>query len=303
MRAYLFTICLAVTLPASVFAYTSPGKPIGLLNDFAKVLSTTDNISIGEKLIQINKSTGTQVAVVTVNSLGDETIDSYAVKLFKEWGIGQSKSAAVGQKDNGLLILVAPNEHKARIEVGYGLEGTVTDLQAGNIVNKVMIPAFRNGDYAGGISDALDAVNGLIVADPSVVSAYSGSSSSTNNNDQQSGGFYVSLIFFAVVILNTLARILGRTKSWWLGGALGATIGIVICFFFGIFYIGFISIVVLTIAGLIFDYIVSNHPPKAGGGMWPIFFGGFGGGRGGSGGGFGGFGGGGSGGGGASGGW
>ena len=301
MRTYLLTICLALTLPASVFAYKSPGKPIGLLNDFAKVLSTTDNISIGEKLIQINKSTGTQVAVVTVNSLGDETIDSYAVKLFQEWGIGQNSSAKVGQKDNGLLILIAPNEHKARIEVGYGLEGTVTDLQSGNIVNKVMIPAFRNGDYAGGISSALDAVNGLIVADPSVVNAYSGSSASTGESNQRSGNNYLSLIFFGIIVLNILARMLGRTKSWWLGGALGATIGVVICFFFGIFYIGFISVVVLTIAGLIFDYIVSNHPPKAGGGMWPIFFGGFGGGNGG--GGFGGFGGGRSGGGGASGGW
>ena len=182
-RLKLAFVILSVSFPLFVFAYTSPGKPIGLLNDFAKVLSTTDNISIGEKLIQINKSTGTQVAVVTVNSLGDETIDSYAVKLFKEWGIG------IKGKSNGLLMLIAPNVHKARIEVGYGLEGTVTDLQSGNIVNKVMIPAFRNGDYAGGISSALDAVNGLIVADPSVVNAYSGSSSSSTGNDQQSGGF------------------------------------------------------------------------------------------------------------------
>lgn len=289
----LFFLTSFFLLPTSSFAYTSPGKPVGLLNDFAKVLSAQDSVTIGQKLIDLNKLTSAQVTVVTIPNLGNETIETYAVKLFQEWGIG------VKGKDNGLLIIVAPNDHEARIEVGYGLEGTVTDLQAGNIVNKVMLPAFKSGDYGAGISGAVDAVSGIILADPSVVAEYS---QSTQNNSSP-----FTYFFFGIIILNILAKFLGKTKSWWLGGVLGGVVGIVIGLIWGFFYLGIVSIVILTILGLIFDYFVSKNPPGSGGGggFWPIFFGGGrGDGFGGSGGGgFGGFGGGGSGGGGASGRW
>jgi uncharacterized protein len=291
----ILTIIAALTLPVSVFAYTSPGKPVGLVNDFAKVIPAEQSAAIGQKLLALNKSTGAEVAVATIPSLGGDTIENYAVKLFAEWQIGQKG------KDNGVLILVAPGDHQARIEVGYGLEGTITDLQAGNIVNQVMVPAFKGGDYAGGISAAVDAVSGLIAGDPSVITAYSkqiqsGSSDNGGSLDHVS----VATIFFAIVILNILARVLGSTKSWWLGGVLGAFVGMVIGFIWGFVFTGFVAIVVLSILGLIFDYIVSNHPPRSGGGgFWPMFFGGGGFG----GGGFGGFGGGSSGGGGASGRW
>jgi len=283
-------------LPTSTFAYTSPGKPVGFLNDFAHILSATDSATINAQLTNVNTSTGAQVTVVTIPSLGDETIETYAVKLFQEWGIG------IKGKDNGLLIVIAPNDQEARIEVGYGLEGTVTDLQAGNIVRTVMIPAFKTGDYAGGIRSAVEAVGGLIANDPSVVTLYSTNNTVSSSNQSSGGGYLSFVFFFGIIILNILARILGRTKSWWLGGVLGAIVGVVVALIWG-FIIGVVSIVVLTICGLIFDYIVSNHPPKSGGGgIWPIFFGG--GGFGGSGGGgFGGFGGGSSGGGGASGRW
>ena len=321
MSKYIFTIIAtltvtAFTLPASVFAYTSPGKPAGYFNDFAKVITAGDAQLIESKLIDLNKSTGVEVAIVTIPSLGDETIDSYAVKLFQEWGIGASKdiSAKTGAlRDGGLLILIAPNDREARIEVGYGLEGTVTDLQAGNIVNKVMIPAFRNGDYAGGINGAIDAVSGIIKADPTVIARYSEPVSSSNSaSNQNSDNGYFIIFFFVIFGLNILAGILGKTKSWWLGGVIGAVVGVIFGFIWGFFYTGIGAIIIFTILGLAFDYYVSKHPPKGGGkgggvgGLWPIIFlGGGGGGSGGfgGGGGFGGFGGGMSGGGGASGRW
>lgn len=292
---FLFVILLSSfsLLPASSRAYTSPGKPTGFVNDFAGVLSASDKQSIESELVSLRQSTSAQVVVATVPSLGDETIESYAVDLFQEWGIGEKG------KDNGLLILVAPNDREARIEVGYGLEGDVTDLQAGNIIRDVMIPAFKKNDYAAGIKGSVDAVSGLVEKSPDAVQydeQDSGDDSSPN----------LTIIFFVgFILLNALARILGKTKSWWLGGVIGAIVGVIAGFAWGFVPFGIVAIILLTIFGLIFDYLVSKHPPGNGrgpGGFWPIFF--LGGGRGGSGGGgFGGFGGGGSGGGGASGGW
>ena len=301
--AYSSIFILSVFLPIAVFAYTSPGRPTGFVNDFANVISVNERATIETKLQSLEKSTGIQVAVATVPSLGDETIESYAVALFQDWGIGRKG------KDNGLLILVAPVDREARIEIGYGLEGTVTDLQAGNIVDKIMIPAFKTGDYAAGISGAVDAVSGIIAKDPTIIATYSGDQSSGSgmqSADWQKNIF--AFFFLGVIVLNMLARILGRTKSWWLGGVIGAIIGLIIGFIWGFVYIGIGWIIGLTILGLIFDYFVSKHPPKSGGkggGFWPIIFFGGRGGRGGlgGGGGFGGFGGGMSGGGGASGRW
>jgi uncharacterized protein len=304
LRRFALGIIL-FSLPLFAHAYTSPGKATGFVNDFANVIPANERTVIETKLQSLQQSSGVQVAVATVLSLGDETIESYAVALFQDWGIGQKG------KDNGLLILVAPADRQARIEVGYGLEGTVTDLQAGNIVNDVMIPAFKTGDYAGGISGAVDAVSGIIARDPTIIADYSVSPSGGSSG--QSSGWqtnFFAFFFIGVIILNALARILGRTRSWWLGGVIGAIVGVVIGFIWGFIYIGIGAIIILTVLGLIFDYFVSKHPPKSGGrggGLWPLIFFGGNGGRGGfggsGGGGFGGFGGGMSGGGGASGRW
>lgn len=290
----LFTLAL-LPFPCPALAYTSPGKPTGYVNDFAGVLSASDKQTLESKLEALKNQTSDEVVVATVSSLGDETIESYAVDVFQEWGIGEKG------KDNGLLILVAPNDHEARIEVGYGLEGDITDLQSGNIVRNVMIPAFKKDEYAGGINGAVDAVSAILTNSPDAAQ-YSQNNSSNANSFDWNGNWPV-IFFIVILVLNVLARILGRTTSWWLGGVLGAGAGFVVGLVLGFLPIGIIAIIILTLFGLLFDYIVSKHPPRGGGGpsIWPIFLGG---GRGGfGGGGFGGFGGGGSGGGGASGGW
>ena len=279
-----------IAIPFFVFAYTSPGKSSGYVNDFAKILQNEDIASLNSQLDVLKKTNGIEVAIVTIPSLGDETIDTYSVKLFQEWGIG------VKGKDSGLLILVAPNDRQARIETGYGMEGIVTDLQAGNIVNKVMIPSFKNGDYSDGIKNAVNAILAIISNSPEAAEF---SDTKSDNIFSNSKINFEYIIFPLMVILSILARFLSKSKSWWLGGIIGASIGIVIGVIWGLIF-GITFGIFLTIAGLIFDYIVSKKGPGGGpGGFW--FGPGMGGGSGG--GGFGGFGGGMSGGGGASGRW
>jgi uncharacterized protein len=303
MKKQFLIIISALILPLAVFAYSSPGSPTGFVNDFAGVLSVQEVQDIDAKLSTLKHGTGFEVAVVMVSTIGnDETIESYAVKLFQEWGIGDK------DKDTGILMLIAVADRRVRIETGYGAEGAVTDIQSANIVRNVLTPAFREGKYGAGISGAVDALNAIITKSPeaeqySVInnSVITDPTIATKINVDVLGGAF----FLVIVAINLLGRILGKTKSWWLGGVLGAIIGAIIGFFTGLAF-GIFATIFLTILGLFFDFVVSKRPPGSSGhgGIWPIFFGGGrGGGFGGGGGGFGGFGGGMSGGGGASGRW
>lgn len=272
-----FALALVFLVPSIIFGYTSPGKPGGFVNDFAGILRPEAVSSLNQKLGQFSKDTGNEIVVVTISKLEDETIETYAEKLFQEWGIGKK------QEDNGLLLLISLEDREMRIEVGYGLEPTVTDIDSGRIIREILTPAFQAGDYDGGISKALDAITGLIGGEKIAPSLDSGS------NDWFR--FFPYLIFIFVY----LTSILGRSKSWWAGGIIGGVLGII--FFSGILFVG-----IYILIGLIFDFIVSRVYSKAiargGTPPWWIGGGGIGGGHSG---GFGGFGGGMSGGGGASG--
>lgn len=298
----IFLITIFAVIPLIGMAYVSPGRPAGFVNDFANVLSVQDKQAIETKLLSLKQTTNAEVSVVTITALGNnETIETYATKLFQEWGIG------VKGKDNGLLILVAPNDRQARIEVGYGMEGNITDIQAGIIMRNVMTPAFKENNFAKGINDAVDAVVAVITKSPEAAQYLKdgGTANSGGGIDFNSNTFYF-FVFIFVMVVNVFAKILGKTKSWWLGGVIGAVVGLIIGLIWGSAVGGTILTIFLTILGLVFDYFVSKNPPKSGGpgGFFPIFFGGGHGGAGGfGGGGFGGFGGGMSGGGGASGRW
>lgn len=288
-KRFLISLYL-IALPIIAFAYTSPGKPQGFVSDYAKVISPSVVSLVEGQLQTIKNKTGIDIAVVTISSLQNETIETYAVKLFEEWGIGTKG------KDNGLLVLVAPNDREVKIEVGYGLEGVIPDSVADGIIRKEMLPQFKLGDYSTGIINSVNAILGVInnTTDKSIYSDVPKKSGSGVN--------FEFVIFFLFLIANFLAHHLSKTKSWWLGGLIGAGIGVVISLFIGFLFYGLGAIILFAVAGLIFDYFVSKIGPRGPGGHGGFWFGG---GRGGFGssGGFGGFGGGMSGGGGASGRW
>ena len=117
----------------------------GRLVDEAGVLSPQARDQIGSMLARHEQATGDQIVVVTVKSLQGVSIEEFGSRLGRSWGIGEKG------RDNGAILLVAPNEHKVRIEVGYGLEGRLTDAQSRVIIEQVILPAFRNGDFNTGV--------------------------------------------------------------------------------------------------------------------------------------------------------
>lgn len=290
MKRYLVASLLFV--PLLVGAYVSPGKPTGFVNDFASLLSQQAVIELNNELTNFEKETDAEISVVTINNLGDETIETYAEKLFQEWGIGKAK------QDNGILLLISKEDREMRIEVGYGLEPIITDIESSHIINEILVPNFRNGDFDSGVKGALGQIEKDI--------RNGGPEFSTPVEQNRNIPWQNTVIIFLVGI-TWMAAILGRSKSWWGGGIVGGIIGIIIGFIKGFILFGVISLIVLIPLGLLFDFLVSRSysKHKSLGTTPPWWMGGgpHGGGGGFGGGGFGGFGGGMSGGGGSSGRW
>jgi uncharacterized protein len=130
------------------------------VHDFANLLSAEQSQAIDAICRDVERQTTAQIAVVTVPSLDGKTVDDYAHELFNAWGIG------LKEVNNGALLLVAPNERRARIEVGYGLEPLLTDALCGEILDVHAVPRFRASDYPGGIEAATRAIADILLADP-----------------------------------------------------------------------------------------------------------------------------------------
>lgn len=124
----------------------------GRVVDEADLLTPSDEQALNVKLSALEQEVGPQFVVVTVASLGGQPIERYGVQLGRRWGIGDK------ERDDGLLLIVAPNERKARIEVGYGLETRVTDPFADKVMREQLIPRFRENDFRGGIAAGSDAL-------------------------------------------------------------------------------------------------------------------------------------------------
>ncbi len=253
-------------------AYTSPGKPSGYVNDFAGMLSPSTKAELNAALAQFTKETTSEISVVTISSLQGDAIEEYANQLLREWGIGTK------EKNNGALLLISKEDRQMRIEVGYGLEGALTDAESSSIVNNILRPAFRAEKYDEGVKAAVSA---MVVATKSEYVAPASSGSSENGNNKV-GSLIQGLFPFLVALVLWIVSSLARSKSWWLGGVFGGVIGIVIGFVAQSFLIGLIFVLVLIPMGLLFDYIVSkaySRSKSSGKSMpWWIGGGGFGGG-------------------------
>lgn len=152
-------VALAVLLTLAAFAAARALEvPFlsGRIVDQAGLLSSEDKQRIEQKLSALEAKTGAQVAVLTVTSLEGDSLEDFSMRVASTWKLGQQG------KDNGLLFLIAKDDRKMRMEVGYGLEEFLTDLKTGRIQDELVRPKFRQGDYPGGIEAGIDAIVGTI---------------------------------------------------------------------------------------------------------------------------------------------
>lgn len=145
--AFMMTIFAFLSFSISVFAADIPSKPTNniYVQDYAQVLTAEDKAKLNQWGKSLEAQTKAQIVVVTIKSLDGEAIEDYALQLFRTWEIGDK------QMNNGVLMLVAVEDRKSKIEVGYGLEGALPDGKTGEIQDKYMLPYFREGNYSAGV--------------------------------------------------------------------------------------------------------------------------------------------------------
>jgi uncharacterized protein len=160
--AALLIMAIGATLAASA-VLAAPNFPTltGRVVDQAQILSATERASLETKLKELEDKSSIQLVVATISSLDGLEVEPYANQLFRAWKLGEAK------KNNGVLFLIAPKEHKLRIEVGYGLEGTLTDATSKIIILNAVAPRFKAGDFDGGVSRGVDDIITTLTTDAS----------------------------------------------------------------------------------------------------------------------------------------
>ncbi|MEQ1561084.1 MAG: TPM domain-containing protein, partial [Nitrospira sp.] len=213
----LFALFSFLFFPALVLAFVVPAKPTGFVQDYAGMLSPAQINQLETKLEAFEKNSTNEIAVVTVPSLDGDTVENVAQDIFTKWGIGKAG------KNNGVLLLVSLSDRKTRIHTGYGVEGDLTDIATSYIQSDVITPAFRSGDYYGGINSAVD----------KMIQALGGQNVVPENGSQTKSNTNWEFVFwFVIVAFQVVLSALARSKSWWGGGVVGGVAGILIWHFF-----------------------------------------------------------------------
>lgn len=174
----------------------------GRVVDNANLLSPAMEISLTQKLEALETRTGRQLVVATVPSLDGYEIEEYANGLFRKWGIGDKK------RNDGVLFIIAPNDRGVRIEVGYGLEGILTDALSSVIIQTQVIPKFRGGDFEGGVAAGTDALIEQLTLDAPAAKARVAAAEQRQRGDEP--GFNpIILIFIAFFAFSVFGRMFG----------------------------------------------------------------------------------------------
>jgi uncharacterized protein len=263
------TVTLLLFLPFSAYALDVPSLR-GHVNDYAVMLSPAVAQELEQLLTDFERTDSTQIAVLTIPSLADESLEGFSIKVVENWQLGRKGV------DNGVLLLIAKGEKKIRIEVGRGLEGRLTDLISGRIIRGDISPKLRSGDFDGGISTGVTAILAAVRGE------YKAAPRDLRQGKNSAPPALTLLIFLAIIVifLGGLSKILGS-----IAGAVGLPI---------IAYLTFpgLSLLLLAgavVAGFLLSLFLSFLFGGGGFGGGPFIgggFGGFGGGNSGNGGGF-----------------
>lgn len=289
-RLWFPALCLLIGVSAALAAVP---KPSGYVTDEAGLLTAQQIASLNQTLSEYELRTSNQIVILTVKSLEGRDIESYSMAVAEAWKPGQKG------KDNGAILVIAPAERKMRIEVGYGLEGVLTDARSAQIIRNILAPHFRTGDYYGGIVGAVTSMEAAI-----------GGEFAAEHPSRQPVSFFLPLL----LVIGFVAGLVGLIH-WMAGAAAGGLLAAGLQLLTGFGGLGLVPAVLLgvfcgaVVSWLVklwfrLDWVPDRHgwSSRSGFGRGGGFGGGFGGGGFGGGGGFSG-GGGGFGGGGASGSW
>ena len=268
LASLLALTALLAAVPA--FAFDVPPND-GFVTDTAGMITADQDTQLEKMLQDYKQQTSNQIAVVIIDSLNGEAISDVAVAIGRKWGVGTA------EHNNGVLLVISKTDRQVFLAPGYGLEGVIPDIVAKGIVEKEIVPRFRDGKYFEGIQAGLDAIEKHIGGE------YKADRYTASANDNS---WLPWVVFVGFLILHWFAAMFAQSKSWWLGGVIGGIFGVTLTILYG----WWLSIPVLVLLGLLFDYLLSKGGGGRGGrgGMMIGGWGSSGGFRSGGGGGFGG---------------
>lgn len=189
-----------------VFAITIPPHASGYVNDYAHMLSYAQARQISTTLQKLEQKTSNQVVVATFNSLNGADLDDFSIKLADKWKIGHKN------KDNGAILLIIKNDHRIRMEIGYGLEYVLTDAVTGMIIRHQIVPYFVHHEYFQGINNAVTAISDVLINPNNVTDASHDSGanaqSQANFNQKQMIALFITAI---PLLLYAFISVIGNT--------------------------------------------------------------------------------------------
>ncbi|MFO7895866.1 MAG: TPM domain-containing protein [Candidatus Cloacimonadales bacterium] len=198
-----------------LFALAVPALS-GRINDQAGILSAAEESNLENLLRQNEAETSAQIAVLTVKSLQGENLEDYSMRVVEAWGLGQK------DRDNGVLLLIALQEKKIRLEVGYGLESSLTDLKSGYIIRNIISAEFKRGNLYGGIAQGLTAVSQIISGEsdisPAELQRY-------EQNKNKQGGAQIPIGFIVFIFMILAGGFRGRRGGLFTALLLGNMLG------------------------------------------------------------------------------
>jgi uncharacterized protein len=218
------------------------------VTDLTQTLSPEQQSALEQKIAAFEREKGSQIAVLIVATTQPEVIEQYSIRVVQAWKLGREK------EDDGVLLLVAKDDRKMRIEVGYGLEGAIPDLIAKRVITEIMAPSFKQGDFYGGITKAVDALIGLIAGEQLPVPV--------KQNNQRGFSDLLPLLLVGGLILGSILR---AVFGDFFGGVLNGGIVAVLAWFFGI---ALLIALLLGIVAFILTLIGPSGLGQLGGGSY-----------------------------------
>jgi uncharacterized protein len=240
-------VCWAFAALADVAVPPLTGRVV----DQTGTLSSGDIAQLTQILKDLEQRKGSQVAVLIVPTTAPETIEQYSIRVAEAWKIGRKKI------DDGALLVVAKNDRKLRIEVGYGLEGALTDITAKRIIDEIITPKFRSGDFAGGISEGVNRIIAVIDGEKLPAPQPAPQQSFPGLDDVNPGWALVGTVLLAGMMRAMLGRLLGA-------GVTGGVVGLLAWFVVGSLAGSLVAAVVVFIVALVVDL----SSPQGRGGGW-----------------------------------
>lgn len=217
MLRRLLLILALLLIPAAAQAQTFP-KLTGRVVDDAALLSPQQEQALTGKLAALERQSGRQLVVATLSDLQGYDISDYGYQLGRAWGIGSK------DKNDGALLIIAPHERKVRIEVGYGLEGIMTDAVSSQIIRNDITPHFKAGDMPGGIDAGVDAIGKLLTLPPEEAKALAAKAAADARNASDNGGDVMVIFWLIVVVIIVAAMFSNRGRGRRYRGGAGPVI-------------------------------------------------------------------------------